>query len=151
MPGWRRIVVLTPVNPFGRRAGSAAADTFAPSAVAKLEAVTWMQDRKQAVKSAWILSAMMAGSALGLLLIEAFLGNPSREITRWGAVVAFAGLSLLSAGMAFRQMAERRDSGPDGFLTAPYGGRLDYQLMGFGAAIALIGLVMHVIDRIAGA
>jgi len=110
-----------------------------------------MQDRKQSIKSAWILSAMMAGTSLSLLLIEVFLEDPSREVMRWGATVAFAGLSLLGAGMAFRHMAKSRTGQPAGSLTAPYGGRLDYQLMGFGAAIALIGMAMHLANRFAGA
>ncbi len=115
-----------------------------------LEAVTRMQDRNQDIKAAWILSAVMAGAALALLLIELFLGNPARHATRWGPVTVFAGLSLLGAGLAFRQMAKSRGDDPSGSLIAPHGGRLDYQLMGFGAATALLGLAIHLLDRFAG-
>jgi hypothetical protein len=96
----------------------------------------------QNIKAAWILSAALAGTALGLVLIEIFVADPGRRV--WGPVVSFAGLSILSTGMAFRLMAKSRGGWMEGSTIAPFGGRPDYQLMGFGAATAFFGAALHI-------
>ncbi|GIH06788.1 hypothetical protein Rhe02_48550 [Rhizocola hellebori] len=101
---------------------------------------------RQNIRAAWILSAAMAGSSLGLLLIEMFVKNPGHEVRHWGLVVAFAGLSILGAGMAFRLMTKSHGGWMQGSSIAPFGGRPDYQLMGFGAATAVLGAAMHILQ-----
>jgi hypothetical protein len=101
---------------------------------------------RQNIKAAWILSAALAGSSLALSLIEMFVNNPGREVRQWGLVAMFAGLSILSAGMAFRLMAKTRGGWMPGSSIVPFGGRPDYQLMGFGAATAFFGAVMHILQ-----
>jgi hypothetical protein len=109
-----------------------------------------MQDRKQDIKAAWILSAALAGSSLGLLLIETLVRNPTHEVNEWGLIVLFAGLSILVAGLAFRLMTTSRSGWPEQSATVYAGGQPEYQLIGFGAVTAIFGAAVLVAERFVG-
>jgi hypothetical protein len=100
----------------------------------------------QNIKATWILSAALAATSLGLLLIEMAVKNPGQEAKQWGLAATFAGLSILCAGLAFRLMAKSRGTWMEGSAISPYGGRPDYQLIGFGAVTALLGAVIHILQ-----
>jgi hypothetical protein len=99
---------------------------------------------RQNSKATWILSAALAATSLGLVLLETFVADPGRQ--EWGPVVSYAGLSILGTGMAFRLMAKSRGGWMQGSSIVPFGGRPDYQLMGFGAATAFFGVVVHILQ-----
>jgi hypothetical protein len=43
-------------------------------------------------------------------------------------------------------MAKSRGGWTEGSAIAPYGGRPDYQLIGFGAVTAVLGAAMHILQ-----
>jgi hypothetical protein len=108
-----------------------------------------MATPRQDIKAAWILSAAMAGSALGIFLIEMFVANPGRALQAWdfrvwGLIAMFAGLAIAGAGLAFHLMAKGSGREMEGSSIAPFAGSPDFQLMGFGAMTALLGAAVHI-------